>query len=190
MIKILKQKNTGFTLVETLIAISVFTMSIIALMSVLASGISNTNYAKNKMIATYLAQEGIEYIHNIRDNYVLSDPTGWNDFNVKIEPCTNGNGCYFNDSSLGDAVMKDIQIAECTAGLCGLYYLPAEDIYTYNYNNSGENVSGFKRVITVDPNISSTGQEVKITSTVTWGNNSVKFSENLFNWVTEPVTAL
>ena len=66
----LKQKNklsNGFTLVETLVAISIFTMSILGLMSVLASGISNINYATNKMAASYLAQEGIEYVRNIRD---------------------------------------------------------------------------------------------------------------------------
>lgn len=63
--------NKAFTLVETLVAISIFTMSILALFSVLASGISNTGYAKKKMVASYLAQEGIECIRNTRDNYVL-----------------------------------------------------------------------------------------------------------------------
>lgn len=66
-----QQKNTGFTLVETLVAISIFTMSILALFSVLAQGISNTGYAKKKMVASYLAQEGVEYVRNMRDNAVL-----------------------------------------------------------------------------------------------------------------------
>lgn len=75
-------KGGGFTLVETLVAISIFTLSILSLMSVLASGISNTTYAKNKIIAGYLAQEGIECARNTRDNYVLfSDVThDWNKF--------------------------------------------------------------------------------------------------------------
>jgi prepilin-type N-terminal cleavage/methylation domain-containing protein len=71
MIQFSKQKNKGFTLVETLIAISIFSMSIVTMMSVLGTGISDTNYAKTKIIATYLAQEGIEHARNIRDNYVL-----------------------------------------------------------------------------------------------------------------------
>ena len=50
-------KNTGFTLVETLVAISIFSMSLVALMSILGSGISDTNYAKQKIIAGYLTQE-------------------------------------------------------------------------------------------------------------------------------------
>ena len=76
-----KQKNKGFTLVETLVAISIFTMSILGLLSILASGISDTGYAKKKVVAGYLAQEGIEHARNIRDTHVLYDvSSGWNNF--------------------------------------------------------------------------------------------------------------
>ena len=71
--------TTGFTLVETLVALSIFTMSILGLMSVLSQGMSDTTYVKRKNIATYLAQEGIEYIRNIRYTYVryyASGPIG------------------------------------------------------------------------------------------------------------------
>ncbi|MEX2029197.1 MAG: prepilin-type N-terminal cleavage/methylation domain-containing protein [Candidatus Paceibacterota bacterium] len=79
--KKVKKLNKGFTLVETLVAISIFSVSIVGLMSVLGSGISNTNYAKQKIAAYYLAQEGIECIRNTRDNYVLfTGETGWSDF--------------------------------------------------------------------------------------------------------------
>lgn len=84
MKKFFQQKNKAFTLIETLVAISIFTMSILGLMSVLSSGIASTNYAKQKIIASYLAQEGIEYVRNMRDNLVLFDPispqNGWNAF--------------------------------------------------------------------------------------------------------------
>ena len=84
MMKLFKQKNNkGFSLVEVLIAISIFTMTIVTMMSVLSSGITDTTYAKQKIIASYLAQEGIEYVRNIRDNDVLyTGATGknWNTF--------------------------------------------------------------------------------------------------------------
>ncbi len=82
--KLFKQKNKAFTLVETLVAISIFTVSILGLISVLASGISDIGYAKKKITATYLAQEGIEYTRNFRDNSVLFDlngvDNGWGEF--------------------------------------------------------------------------------------------------------------
>jgi len=79
------QRSGGFTLVETLVAIAIFTTSILALMSVLASGISNTNYAKKKITAAYLAQEGIEYVRNMRDTDILlkGSTDGWNSFMTK-----------------------------------------------------------------------------------------------------------
>ena len=75
MIKFFKQKNKGFTLVETLVAISIFTMSILGLLSTLSRGVTDTSYAKQKMVASYLAEEGIEYLRNQRDNYVLYNET-------------------------------------------------------------------------------------------------------------------
>jgi len=97
MIKFLRQKNrgftrtltfksgkklvSGFTLVETLVAIAIFTVSILAVMAVLANSISDTNYAKKKITAAYLAQEGIEYVRKMRDTFVLTNnQTGWADF--------------------------------------------------------------------------------------------------------------
>lgn len=95
MSKFFKKNNRAFTLVETLVALSIFTVSILGLMSVLASGISNTNYAKQKMVATYLAQEGIEYVRNMRDTYVLYPGGGdWESFRGAISPPSHINPTF------------------------------------------------------------------------------------------------
>jgi len=98
-----------------LFAISIFTMSILGLLSILASGISDTNYAKEKMVASYLAQEGIEYVRNMRDTAVLYDTLGaqhgWNAFKVasKDYPITDPillvfYSYYFNGDNNSDEV--------------------------------------------------------------------------------------
>ena len=89
------KNNKGFTLVETLIAISIFTISVVAMMSVLASGISNTDYAKKKIIAEYLAQEGIEYVRNLRDSAMITSSGGWAQFKTSLDSCIS-NGCAFD----------------------------------------------------------------------------------------------
>jgi type II secretory pathway pseudopilin PulG len=173
------KKNKAFTLVETLVAISIFTVSILGLLSVLTTGVSNTTYDKNKIIAEYLAQEGIEYVRNMRDTYVLYPPNTWSDFKNKLASCTAGATCGFNNTvSPGPNSI----ISVCSpATLCDLY------LYNGNYNidhSSGVD-SGFVRMIRID----ATGlgnDEVKIYSEVDWkqGSNTSKiiFSENLFNW--------
>ncbi|MEK7081104.1 MAG: prepilin-type N-terminal cleavage/methylation domain-containing protein [Patescibacteria group bacterium] len=179
MQKFLKQKNKGFTLVETLVAISIFTVSILGLLMVLSQGIADTNYAKQKMIAAYLAQEGIEYIRNMRDTYVLyTEATGndWNAFKVKLNPCNLGNECGFDNSIFPPDVFK----CSTHSNQCKLYL----DNGNYNTNSLGSD-SGFVRKIWMET--AGLGpDQVKISSKVEWtqgsGNYNIIFSENLFNW--------
>ncbi|OGI57150.1 hypothetical protein A3B85_03405 [Candidatus Nomurabacteria bacterium RIFCSPHIGHO2_02_FULL_37_13] len=199
----LKQKNKGrqilslskgFTLVETLVAISIFTTSILALLVILSGSISNTGYAKKKIIASYLAQEGIEYIRNMRDTFVLYGATsqaGWNAFNTKVAGpsgntvCASADGCYFGDLNAGDFTnpsqpMAGIAVTACVGACPELKY----DITTGKYNYTTGASSGYIRKIIVSP---ISVYETKISSTVYWtqgsGNYNMVFSENLFNWV-------
>lgn len=63
----------GFTIVETLVALSIFSVAVIALISVTVSGSSGATYVKNKLTASYLAQEGIEMVRNLRDTASFID---------------------------------------------------------------------------------------------------------------------
>ena len=194
---IIKQKNKnskkissedrGFTLVETLIAISIFTMSVVTLMTVLASGISNTEYAKEKITATFLAQEGIEYIRNIRDTYISKDTTlGWATFMGSLKnKCSSNNGCYFNADNLGysDASMPITKINFYTCGsVCtNLSYDSTSGKYGYTGSSSP-----YSRKINF-VSVGSDTSEIKIISTVSWKQgtktHSINLSENLYNWV-------
>ncbi len=103
--------NKGFTLVEMLVAVSIFSISILAVMSVLASGISSTNYAKRKIAATYLAQEGIECIRNTRDSYVLypNPPSqSWNGFRTMNAANFNAIDCPAVASGFNRTLSKSI----------------------------------------------------------------------------------
>lgn len=191
MKKNFQQKNKAFTLVETLIAISIFTVSILSLLVVLSQSISRTNYAKTKVVASFLAEEGVEYIRNMRDTYVLYSATtqaGWDAFNSKLttNSCEAADGCYFNADNLiySDTTqpMIDIIFSACSSATCPngiLLYDPA----TGKYGFSGVS-SGYSRKITV--NIIS-ANETEVFSTVYWtqgsGTYNIVFSESLFNWV-------
>lgn len=195
MKKYFKQKNQGFTLVETLVSISIFTMSILGLLSVLSSGITSTSYAKNKIIAGYLAQEGIEYLRNMRDTFVLYDITsgqnGWNGASGFITKLTNAscyaaNGCYFGDLGSADysnlsQPMKNLSMTACGGNCPVLTYNNTSGKYSYDV--SGTNTSFIRKiqVSTISAN------EIKISSTVYWtqgsGTYNITFSENLYNWV-------
>ncbi len=176
---------------ETMIAIAIFSISIIAVMSVLSDGVSDTTYAKKKILAAYLAQEGIEYARNIRDTYVLYSATGtigWNAFNAKmIGPgalCDQPNGCYLDDRDINYSnqvqPMTGIYVVACGPTCAPLLYDSTTGKYNYG---SGVN-SGFVRKIST---VQFSSGETKVFSTVSWtqgsGTYRLTFSENLFNWV-------
>jgi len=174
--KKINKLDLGFTLVETLIAISIFSVSIIALMSILGGGISNANSAKTKIIASYLAQEGIEYIRNMRETYVLYPINGtWDSFRTEISSCTSANSCGFDNS----VFPPDVFLCSSHTNQCKLYVNNGN----YNSNSIGVN-SGFVRKIQA---IAVNSNEVKISSVVSWtqgsGSYNVTLSENLFNWM-------
>lgn len=153
--KKINKLNKGFTLVETLIAISIFSMTIVTMMSILGSGVSDTNYAKRKMIAGYLAQEGIEHVINMRDTDVITDSVnGWSKFESDVSsittPNTNDNFYRINDSDFVG--------------------------FTRTLQVDNKNPDG-----TINPDevkVSST-----VSWTQPSGPQSVIFSEDLFNWV-------
>lgn len=186
--KIFFQKfNKAFTLVETLVAISIFTVSVLALMMVLSNSLSNANYAKRKLVATFLAQEGVEYMRNLRDTYVLYEPptgNGWDNFIIKISDCALGNVCYFDHTDIDFADQSqpiiDMDIFPCSPNCQELKYNTSSG--EYNYDPLGTD-SGFIRKIQTTE-ISS--DEIKVISTVSYstpsGIKNISLEENLFNW--------
>lgn len=182
MKKFFKQKKAGFTLVETLVAVSIFTVSILGLLSVLTQGISNTGYAKRKVIAEYLAQEGIEYIRNMRDTHVLYSGNTWNSFKTKLSSCVVEHECGFNNAVGVTSTDPGYEfIFSCSRpGGCALY------LNNGDYNSNFGTNSGFTRKIWMTISGGS-ADEVKIYSDVSWvqgsGTYHITFSENLYNWV-------
>ncbi len=169
-------------------------MSILSIISILADGIADTSYAKKKMAAAYLAQEGTEYIRNMRDTFMFYDTSGpqvgWDAFLVKMDSCdmatVSSKGCYFNSDNL-NYTNNAKPMTEITVNSCGLNCPPIfYDTTTGKYGYTGGVNSGFVRRIQMTK-INGGANEVKISSTVSWtqgsGNYSMTFSENLFNWL-------
>ena len=62
------KRKFAFTLIEILIAISVFAIGILAVLRVLTGNLSTLDTANIKLQATVLAKEGIELLYNVRDS--------------------------------------------------------------------------------------------------------------------------
>ena len=157
----LNKNNKGFTLLETIVAIGVIMVGLIAALVLINSSLFYVSLIKDRLVAANLNSEGLEVARNIRDNNWLQN-LSWN----------NGlsNGDYnvaYNSLSLSPFADTELLI-NASNGL-------------YNYSSGSS--SGFKRRISVS-NLSS--YELRVISTVTWqrkGNSYTNSAEDhLFNW--------
>lgn len=184
----LKQNQKGFTLVETLVSLAIFTSAVVGMIVITSQGINDTVYAKNKLVATALSQEGIEIVRNIRDSSLLASSTdGWTDFLATVSPCLSGM-CDI------DPLFEDlatIDIAQCpTQDDCRLKRDVTLGDPSYYRNQGSGNESSFSRTIQIN---SLDADSVEIISTVSWvqgsgGVKEVESKEYLTNWFTNSIT--
>lgn len=170
-------KHQGFTLIETLFAVLIFSAALISLMSISAKGISATSQVRNETTAYYLAQEGIEVARAMRDDNIAA-LTNWNagffDSNGAI--CTDSNPCtvYYNGGTL-------LPLINRCSGSCEVFINSIG-----RFDDTGD-PSGFQRKITISPGSGARGnEEMIISSVVTWQakkiNRSVELKTIMKKW--------
>jgi type II secretory pathway pseudopilin PulG len=169
--KILKYR--GFTVLEVIIAIFVITVGIVGILGLVTWTISSSTYSSDKLVAAYLAQEGIEIVRNIRDTNWLEGAANWDD------GFTVGN-YYEVDYDDPDLVNCPLP---CDYGSSGtnLDFLKINSGF-YNYSLGSD--TKFKRRITISngPIVESFNVEVG----VFWEHRdkiyNVKVQEDFYNW--------
>jgi prepilin-type N-terminal cleavage/methylation domain-containing protein len=67
-----QKSAAGFTLVEMLVAITILLISVISPLGIMIKAMGTAITAREELIAVYLAEEGIEVAHYLRDNAALA----------------------------------------------------------------------------------------------------------------------
>jgi prepilin-type N-terminal cleavage/methylation domain-containing protein len=168
----------GFTLVETLVAVTILLVVITGPMTIASNGMKNAYYAGDQTTAVYLAQEAIEAVQRLRDNNALAaydvykTPSGnysgqTTDWHTNLDSdCKNGQGCDVDFSSGSPVFNKDCDVTnECTlkVDIDGSY---SNRVYGYAVGWTMDSV--FTRRIQVG---ALSGGAVPVTVTVSWNAN-------------------
>jgi len=164
---------TGFTLIETLVAIAVLTMIIIGPLNLAVKSISASLISQNQITAFYLGQEALEYIINVKDNNFLQSLDWLNGLNN----CLGADGCYVD--------IPRNTINACV-GICSLIKYDDAGGFYYNYQ-TGQNTIFIRTAKVTKINIQGNNDEARIQVTVQWlekfgGQKSFTLQKDIFNW--------
>ncbi|MEK7613646.1 MAG: prepilin-type N-terminal cleavage/methylation domain-containing protein [Patescibacteria group bacterium] len=159
----------AFTLIETLVAISILLLSLAAPLSIAAQSLRSAYYARDQITAFYLAQEAVEYVRAVRDqNYLGGIPwlTG-------IEDCVDTT-CAVDFTNFSH---------EVCAGDCPLLLLGNTSGL---FNLSSGDPTIYRRTLEIN-SIEGISDEVTVLVRVSWQSGKIErefeVQEQLFNWL-------
>ena len=172
--------RNGFTLIETLVAISLLTVAVIAPIALTAQALQTAYYARDQITAFYLAQEAIEGLRSVRDAQILQITQTADASSINIfGPIPLNDQPFTIDARTADPGQA---ISTCT-DVCP----PLQTDGTLYGYQSGWTDTNFTR--TVKAAYAGSGQdEIRVTVTVTWRTGAFQtrtfsISENMYRWV-------
>jgi len=183
--------QSGFSLVETLVAITVLLLVIVGPMSISSSVARSTSYSSEQVVAFFLAQEGAELAQKARDDLQLqffdgTNLTPWATFTgTTYAKCFEPTGCGLQLID-GDADGRLEPPEDCGSASCRLFIDSNGGRARYSYTTTGT-TTPFTREIFMSSPAGAVDREVEVTSRVSWqtGNQrriqSVEAKTYLFN---------
>ncbi|MEK7228161.1 MAG: hypothetical protein AAB681_02290 [Patescibacteria group bacterium] len=188
--------QTGFTLIETLVAVLILTMSIGSLLSLAAGGFYSVRYARNQIVANNLLQESLEYVRNSRDSAFINGLT-WTQWQDTLQTDISGNqtgidtdGCFSTDGCIVNPYTAVPEAKKCSGACPFVLYFPDNSFYGYSATypftpTTAPYQTSFVRKIVITMSPYSTDQVV-VTSSISWlnGVNTRGVSQSMLitNW--------
>ncbi len=175
------KEEKGFTILELIIAVFVLTVGIIGAYVAVQSPLHYANVYKDQLVASYLAQEGVELVRNIRDTNWLQGFEA-DDWKAGLVASAGFDGCdsdYFCEVDYNDTALLSSLVAASSG-----YKLRLDDNNFYNYD-AGDDLTNFRRKITITPEVYEGEERLRVTVSVFLGDSGsplVTAEEVLYNW--------
>lgn len=183
----LRCAGTGFILVEVLVAVSILLLAVPAALTVVSKSVFFGTYSKDQVIATYLAQEGLEIIRNRRDQNMLEDIINSTTGNWKngfwTPDCKKPKKCIV-DMGWG---ATDPVIQHCVGGCSFVLDKELSGAYAHEHTTGTWTPSPFSRYVQTDDVPGGSSDEIRVSSTVNYKSHgidkTITLSENLTSWI-------
>jgi len=184
---ILINMNKGFTLLEIIVAVAILSVGIVGSLGLINRTIVLGGAVSKQLIGAYLAQEGMEVIHNIRHTNWIEDgipalsPVDWDD-----GISADGNYCVNYDTTKANIV----QPPNCDASSSWELFI-VEDLDKKSYVHAGPIGTVFKRHINITHLNDDNGTPLDLNddeiymlvkSFVEWDTGSIQAEGRLYDW--------
>lgn len=169
-------KKEGFTIVESLVAITMLIIAISGVSKAVSTSISSYTFSRDQVIAFYLAQEGFEFIRNMRDENALNNRAWLTGISVNVsDPCYFGNACRV------DPIASTAPTRCGAPGSCPVVRQNSSSLF-FGYNSTWRATKFRREIILSQVN----ANEISVLITVNWthgtSNKQFRAKENLLSW--------
>jgi type II secretory pathway pseudopilin PulG len=166
-------KKKAFTLVETLVAISILMLSVSGPLYYASESLKAAIYARDQITAFYLAQDAFEQIRKIRDNntYFLGSTVSWNEGLTGCEDDSLKKCGVTTVSNEFYELSSELEVADT------FLYRDANGLYSHD---TGGTKTIFKRTVKIEPTNGNPtltdwpgATEMKVTISIDWDSKGV-----------------
>lgn len=177
----------GFTLIETMVAVTILIFAMAGPLFTASRAIIATQTSRDQLVALYLAQEGIEYVRAVRDNNYLAayhaggetvSSDAWTAFLAAISKCDATPPNPPTQACTLDPI-SGLSLTSCVVGSTCAPLQVSGGIYR---QQSGS-FTPFTRTIQV---VDVSASEEKVVATVTWSFHTMSYtvtvSDHLTSW--------
>lgn len=179
-----QNREKGFTLVETFVAITILLIAVIGPLGLFSKALVDTIFAQNQITSLYLAQEGLELVINYKNN-IQTDECGPDDFECLAN--TNPNQwlgelveCYGDEGCVISFDENNFLISPADVENQILNYDYSKNLYTHSVGNTSPTI--FSRVIKIvpkrDPSNPDNIYAAEVVSESRWKDRRNNFSRN------------
>jgi len=189
----------GFTLVETLVAVAILVIAMAGPFYAVQQSLMASYTARDNLIASSLAQDGIEYIRALRDEnylYTLHHPLSARTWLYGVDGTASdgspggGTNCKNNSYCVVDSLFDTVTSCPSSASSCDPLRIVTSGnptnpyFYTQKTTGSALKISQFTRSVNV---LNINGHEAQIIVSVTWTShnklNTVTVTDVLDDWL-------
>ncbi len=175
--------QSGFTLIETLVAIAILMVAIAGPLNIAEKGLTTAVDSRDQVVASYLAQDMMEFVKNVRDDNLEASPVrAWLN---GVSQCTVSSPCTA-ETATGDP--NNLGTTVSSAPACNFFSYPVVldnscRLYVdvqhnpggyYTYNSTGNNQSTqFYRTFYITQPTGADSDTALLNVSVYWTNGTI-----------------